>query len=175
MTHRSEVSVEQLCELFTYDSATGELRWRSFASPRAGAGSLVSSIVKCGRKKDRKYYRFNYQGRQYMAHRVCFAIHHGHWPTGEIDHRNGDGLDNRIENLRDVSTTINHRNQILRNKPNASGVRGVIRKSGKWQAYIGRTSLGYFHCFGQALKARKQQESILGYINCDIGKRPPNE
>ena len=157
--------------LFNYDAQTGDLTWKVFASPRAVIGSLVSSIANCGRKKERKYYRFNYQKRQYLAHRVCFAVHHGRWPYGEIDHIDGDGLNNKIENLRDVSSVINHRNQILRKRINSSGVRGLSRKGNKWQAYIGKKTIGRFQCFGQALKARRQSESDLGYINCTSGER----
>lgn len=43
------------------------------------------------------------------AHRVIFAIVHGEIP-GEVAHINGDRVDNRIENLRDVSRSENCHN-----------------------------------------------------------------
>jgi hypothetical protein len=51
------------------------------------------------------------------------------------DHRNGDGLDNRRENLRLADASLNQANRIrLRG---TSGYRGVTRhKCGRWQAAI---------------------------------------
>lgn len=58
------------------------------------------------------------------------------WPY--IDHRNGDGLDNRRCNLREATHALNMRNKrMYRN--NTSGFKGVMRNSGKglpWAARI---------------------------------------
>jgi hypothetical protein len=174
---RSEISVKELANLLAYNSKTGDLTWKVFVSPRATAGKTVRALTYGGRKREKPYYRFNLKGRQYLAHRACFALHFGRWPEGEIDHKNGNGLDNRIENLRDVSPVINHRNQILKNRRNKSGVRGISKSCRKWLVHIGRRKIGSFNCFGQALKARKEREVDLGYINCGyaqqaFGRRP---
>lgn len=65
-----------------------------------------------------------------------------------IDHRNGDGFDNRRANLRPCSVGENTRN---RGKPacgRASQFKGVFPHKNCWQAYINvggrRTYLGYF-------------------------------
>lgn len=66
-----------------------------------------------------------------------------------IDHRNGNGLDNRRSNLRMVSYACNRDNSIL-NKNNSTGYRGVSfnKNAGKYQASIQlngkRIHLGYF-------------------------------
>lgn len=66
-----------------------------------------------------------------------------------VDHKNGDGLDNRLENLRPASRTQNAQNSLL-SKKNVSGYKGVcwhIRKK-RWivGTYINkkRHHLGYF-------------------------------
>ena len=56
-----------------------------------------------------------------------------------VDHINGDGLDNRKENLRAVTLSINR----LSSKPsknNTSGFRGVVfeKRTGKWTASVTR-------------------------------------
>ena len=59
-------------------------------------------------------------------HRVVWAWHHGRLPTMQIDHINGNGFDNRIENLREVSQSENMRNQHRQWKPNKdTGLPGV--------------------------------------------------
>jgi hypothetical protein len=102
------------------------------------------------------------------AHRVAWCIHHGYWPKGQIDHINGNGLDNRIENLRDVNNSENQRNSRIRSV-NTSGHMGVHyeKRSGKWMAYIGNEgellTIGYYSNKDDAIKARVDMEVFLGY------------
>ncbi len=53
----------------------------------------------------------------------------------EVDHINRNTLDNRRENLRVVTRSINATNRVMSN--NKSGVRGVVwdKSKGKWQAF----------------------------------------
>ncbi|HEV8559887.1 MAG TPA: AP2 domain-containing protein, partial [Actinophytocola sp.] len=59
-------------------------------------------------------------------------------PPHDIDHVNGDGLDNRRANLRPCSNSLNLANSRLY-KGNTSGYRGVDwhKKSRRWRARIG--------------------------------------
>ena len=67
----------------------------------------------------------------------------------QVDHINGDGLDNRRENLRLASNMENQRNRRL-NANNTSGFKGVYWQvdKGKWRARIevdgNAIHLGYF-------------------------------
>ena len=45
----------------------------------------------------------------YRAHRVIWALVHGEWPEGQIDHINGVRDDNRLENLRVVTNQDNQK------------------------------------------------------------------
>jgi hypothetical protein len=62
---------------------------------------------------------------------------HNEWPNGQIDHINGDRLDNRICNLRVASHAENQRNS-RRPTANTSGIKGVSwdKRESKWQANI---------------------------------------
>jgi len=71
-------------------------------------------------------------------------------PAGcQVDHINGDGLDNRLENLRIATISQNHMNQRKRSEA-ASQYKGVVwhKKNRRWAAHITRNerrhSLGYF-------------------------------
>lgn len=58
-----------------------------------------------------------------LEHRAIFWIHHGYWPK-EIDHINRDPMDNRIENLREVSSSENKYNMAAR-KDSSTGIKNV--------------------------------------------------
>lgn len=104
----------------------------------------------------------------YFAHRVAWAISNKFWPDGEIDHINGDRMDNRISNLRIASRSMQCRNRSLSLR-NKSGVIGVcfISETGKWKAYISHNgaqrSLGFFVTMDEAVAARKKAERECDY------------
>ena len=71
-------------------------------------------------RKDRKnskgsldkdgYLIIKIKGKQYKAHRLVYAYHHGKFPAKEIDHINRVRTDNRIENLRECTRIENIKN-----------------------------------------------------------------
>lgn|SRR5699024_8650750 len=99
------------------------------------------------------------KGKQYKAHRIIYAMHHGVMPNKEIDHINRIRDDNRIENLRLVDRKTNVRNSLL--KPNKNtGVVGVYidKTNGLKKKYA--TKLGgktyRFYSLEDALMKRKE-------------------
>lgn len=126
-------TVERLRELFTYNPDTGVLTW-NVSRGRVAAGHVA------GCKSD-AYVLVGVDGRVYGAHRIAWALHHGHWPT-EIDHINRNGFDNRIANLRD-SSWLNQHNK--KDKPRKlAPFAGVSRSGNKWKAMIRFRSRHYF-------------------------------
>lgn len=83
------------------------------------------------------------------------------------DHENGDGLDNRVINLRAVTHKTNMRNLTLytNNKYGQSGVYKV--RSGRFIASIRlngkQTHIGTYNTVEEAIEARKEAEVPLGY------------
>ena len=63
----------------------------------------------------------------------------GEWGRPTIDHRDGDGTNNRWNNLRRASQSQNNANR-RRPRSNTSGFKGVsrCRRTGKWIAVIGK-------------------------------------
>lgn len=88
--------------------------------------------------------------------RVQIYLHHflTNWP--ETDHINGDGLDNRRSNLRQVTHRQNMANQRLR-RDSKSGYKGVNRSRSRWQAGIKvdyrQRHLGTFETAEEAARA----------------------
>lgn len=121
------VSAAQLREILEYDPTSHSgLRWkvdRGLHGSGAKAGDCPGTAW-----KDRLGYGcwvLQTAGRQWYAHRVVWMIVHGDIPNGmQIDHLDGDGRNNRIENLRVVTPAINSRNQ-SKSARNKTGVVGV--------------------------------------------------
>ena len=95
---------DEVSELLAYDATTGRLTWR-VSRCNVKAGSAAGTSCKDG------YVRIRILGTSYGAHRVCWLLAHGQWPTHDVDHINGDRADNRLLNLRDVPRGINLQNQ----------------------------------------------------------------
>lgn len=98
-------------------------------------------------------------------------MHYGDWPKNEIDHINKDKQDNRINNLRDVTTAENQRNRklMVTNKSGACGVHKLNKRYSAlvWSAVImvdkKQIYLGSFRTKEQAIKARKAAERKHGF------------
>ena len=74
----------------------------------------------------------------------------------EVDHRNGDKLDNRVSNLRRATRSQNEANK-PKSIANTCGYKGVCLHRGKWRAYIMKSKkqrhLGYYGSVVDAAKA----------------------
>lgn len=95
-------------------------------------------------------------------HRLAWKLYYGSYPKGMIDHIDGNGLNNRIDNLRDVSSRDNMRNKAMYKK-NKSGITGVRYEKGTgkklWAASIGNRNIGRFESFLDACCARLSAEA----------------
>lgn len=177
MAAKALPSPEVLRQLLDYDPETGALTWRErdisyFASAKYPSRRAASWN---GRHSGKDAFTFRQHwghrtgsvlGVFISAHRVAWAIYYGAWPSGMIDHINGDAADNRIENLREATPQENSRNR-KRAKANTSGVMGVTRAGKKWRAQISHKSrninLGRYSRFDDAVVARREAERMLGY------------
>ena len=162
-----------LRQLLDYEPDTGTLTWRERPEP------MFTRRGRCqwwnGQYANRPAFRTKHGPhlsgsighRSYTAHRVIWKLVHGVDPD-QIDHINGNGSDNRLSNLRNVSHAENMRNLPLP-PHNRSGHAGVSFRDdiGKWCARIraeGRhLYLGVFETFEEAVVVRQAAERLHGY------------
>ncbi len=164
--------IEKINAFVQYDPGTGDFTWRHpdpdwFTSMKAWRSWTKKHAGKpAGDIGNHGYVRFMIAGQRMLAHRVAYFIVHGVEPP-TLDHRNGVRADNRIVNLREVTSEQNAQNAATRST-NTSGVMGVTACGQKWQAYIregGRLAhLGFFNTLEEAVAARRSAESRLGYM-----------
>jgi hypothetical protein len=84
-------------------------------------------------------------------HRIIMEVK----DKNEVDHINGNGLDNRKSNLRICSHADNSKNMKIQ-KNNTSGFKGVCwdKQAGKWRARIGAKLVGLY---------KDKYEAVLAY------------
>jgi hypothetical protein len=136
-------SQERLRELFDYDAETGELTWKArprndFKNPKYFNVWNARSANKVAGSLCEGYIYILIDSIKYRAHRLIWAFHFGVIPAGmQIDHINGIGFDNRLENLRLATNTENLQN-IGKHCNSTTGVKGVHwhKRDNKYQANI---------------------------------------
>lgn len=149
---------EELHNLLKYCPTTGIFTWLN-KKPKAYRIS-VGDIA--GRTLHNGYVQVGINRKYYLAHRLAFLYMQGAFPLQQVDHINGNTQDNRWDNLRVVSQSVNSRNAASSRK-STSGVTGVSWNIGakKWIAVIRINGKGkHLGCFAdldEAIKVRKKR------------------
>lgn len=142
-------SIKELSKIVAYDPVTGWITW-AVDRPKARKGSRAGTVRPDG------YRQVVINGTAYYEHILGFALHHGRWPKGEIDHKDKSRDNNRADNLREATKKQNGHNRDVR-RDSRTGVKGVTwsKHKGKWLAYA---FLGTFDNLDDARKAREEFE-----------------
>jgi hypothetical protein len=155
------VSVDRLRELFEYREGM-LFRKVNVRGKRYPAGS------RAGYLKSNGYRVVRVDTVLFGEHRLVFTLTTGGWPLDDIDHIDGNGSNNRIENLRDVTRQVNRKNTRQLDS-NTSGICGVgwHKAESKWRADIvvnfKSKHLGFFTHIEDAIAARKAAETKFGF------------
>jgi len=186
------ISQKHLKSIINYNPSTGFFTWLS----------RPADMFSCGNRSAKSYcdmWNSRYSGKiagtisdmgmngirrcivikkkQYFSYRLAWLYVYGVWPECEIDHINGNSLDDRIVNLRDVTSQENSRNSRIPTT-NISGIIGVRFRGdkGKWVAGITVNNksihLGYFDDLFSAACARISKQNSLGFHN-NHGRKCP--
>lgn len=117
------IDVNYIRTRLKYIPETGDFVWLVSSRGHRKAGDRAGSINGQG------YWRIKVDQITYMGHRLAWALYHGKSPDLEIDHIDGNPLNNRISNLREASRW-----------ENCSNVKGAgvsfDKTRGKWLARI---------------------------------------
>lgn len=145
---------ERLLKALKYDPETGQFTWRIYASGQV-AGQQAGSINPKG------YLVIKFEQRMYQAGRLAWYISYGVWPTGIVDHKNETPLDNRLDNLRDTTYSMNRVNIAAASSRNLSGLRGVTSVwNGSFVAKFKGKNLGTFRTPEDAHVAYLEAKSL---------------
>lgn len=168
MTTRKLPPVEYLRKRLRYEPETGKLFWLDDPEKRQSWRTSWAGKEAFTAKNGSGYRIGALDYKMLKAHRVVWALVHGRWPEGELDHINRIRDDNRVENLREASPAQQRRN-MSKHKSNTSGVTGVSFDKARnlWRAHIWEHNkqvyLGRFATQENAVAARKEAMSRYGY------------
>jgi len=137
-------SQNELGAMFDYDFVSGRLTWKrreEMSSQWNGkhAGATAGS-TKNG------YKEVSIDNRNYRSHRIIWKLVFGSIPNDmQIDHADGDGMNNRLNNLRLVTNAENQRN---RRADTGRKFKGVYKKGNGFKVELThkgeRLYLGYY-------------------------------
>lgn len=127
----STLTAERLREVLNYNPQTGIFTRLVRTAQRVQVGDTA------GCKAQRGCLLIMIDCRLYQAHRLVWLYVHGVWPTNHIDHLDGNPANNRIENLRDVSHSVNMQNiRKAKSSNKSTGMLGSYRIGKRFQAKI---------------------------------------
>lgn len=152
---RAGVSAGHIREVLDYDPGTGAFIWKHrpdcsntrntrFAGKAAGSIAIYSG---------KEYLTIRIDGVLYLAHRLAWVYVHGVWPTMTIDHQDGNGLNNRIDNLREATQQQQRLNSQFQTN-SKSGFKGISPHGNKWRCRIQNGSTKMLRAFDDLEEAK---------------------
>jgi hypothetical protein len=162
-------------EVFYYDETSPScLRWRI----NKGRKKVGDHVGYENLSRGKRYWKTKVNQKCLFVHKIIWELHNGPTEYGYyIDHINRESWDNRISNLRLVTTKTNSQNR-NKYKNNKTGITGVYyRKRGKYSGYASsvrsdnsKTVSRWFSCqkFGEELAkllAEEWRNKMLFLLN----------
>lgn len=103
-----------------------------------------------------KMWRIRINGKLILRCKIIWVMFGGSWDD-EIAHKDGDLLNDKIENLKIGKERVVYKN-------NTSGYRGICRVKNKWRAYCGPVHIGYYDDLDEAVAARENYERTTNNV-----------
>lgn len=158
-----KLSQKRLKELLKYDPYTGLFTWIKRPSPAKKAGDIAGTIKRGAVHRGRVM--IGVENSIYLAHRLAWLYMTGEWPKKEIDHIDCNQGNNKWENIRDVSRSVNAQNRKCATRVSRTGFLGVLPYGRQFKAQIGvngrTTYLGLFKTPEQAYECYLKAKRLL--------------
>lgn len=152
---------EEIRSRFDYNPEKGELTWAyrdenfKYFNEHV-AGKVVGTVY--------AHYKHGYKGKRVALEvfrkkltlttaRVCWLVQTGDWPEHTIDHINRDSTDDRWENLRDVTQSVNNWNKNGYKIRDGSLYKGVTKRDNRYHTYVQGKYIGSYATPEEAARA----------------------
>ena len=154
------ISASRLREELEYIPATGEVKWIK-GKPGRIKDKPIGAVSSSGYLVVRMDYKL------YLLHRIIYQMHFGDLNDEfQVDHIDGNPMNNRIENLRKATPQQNAQNSKVQSDKKYSDLKGVTwhAHKSKWMARVhacGHSRLvGYFNTDKEAHAAYCRAASV---------------
>lgn len=111
---------QEIISRLNYNPETGSLTWAERDCKYFGRSKIGKEVGYIFKKEGyvNKSLHMEISGRRVtvVVARLCWLVKTGDWPKHTIDHVDRDTLNNRWENLRDVTQQVNNQNKSRRYK-----------------------------------------------------------
>lgn len=112
---------DSIREFWSYNPVTGELTCiQDIKRTKYREGMVADSLTTTG-----NYLKLNFNKVSYLQHRVAWFLYYNEQPPEVIDHKDGNGLNNAISNLRAADDSRNMMNIDVTSK-STTGIKGVM-------------------------------------------------
>jgi hypothetical protein len=128
---KTDLTAQRLREVFHYEPQTGVFtRLQNSYRNTALAGPITGYLRKNG------HLAIRVDNKLFFAHQLAWLYMFGDWPSGQIDHIDGNPANNVFSNLRDSDKRLNAENLRKAHKDCASGLLGAYKHRNKWSSRI---------------------------------------
>jgi len=118
------MNLKEMDRLFKYDVINGGLIRKVSVSKNTKEGD------RAGRETSGGYFSTTIKSKETQIHRIIYFMFNGFLPDF-IDHKDGNPLNNKIDNLRGCTNSQNQYNKKIQ-KNNTSGYKNIYKKNNGW-------------------------------------------
>lgn len=154
-------TAEELREAMSYNPKTGTFFWRYRPGWKWNTrlvGKRAGYDNKKGIAHRHPYRLIWFKGTNRKEHQLAWLWMTGQWPSKNIDHKDGNGLNNKWSNLRLATVAQNTANSKMYST-NTVGFKGVQRNKRRFQARI--IVDGKFHHLGMFATAEEAHDAYV--------------
>lgn len=159
-TAKAPVTRERVLEMLRFEPETGRFFWRSAPRCHSELHGQEAGFANLGRG-GKSYWVIKINGRKYKRSHLVFLVRHGRFPFPCADHRDGNSLNDRPENIREVTVQQNAMNHRKRAKRSQLPM-GVKALGSRFQARIAHKKRQI--CIGSFATAEEARAAYL--IKC---------